>query len=55
MPDEKGWSETHGLVILITMVVLMLIISQEGKPGAYVRRRCAGVWGPQTPSVTAPR
>lgn len=32
LSDEMGYSETHGLLILIaTMVVLMLIISQVGK------------------------
>ncbi|MET7387568.1 glycine betaine/L-proline transporter ProP [Streptomyces sp. NPDC005529] len=32
LSDEMGYSETHGLIILIaTMVVLMLIISQVGK------------------------
>ncbi|WP_030379182.1 MULTISPECIES: glycine betaine/L-proline transporter ProP [unclassified Streptomyces] len=40
LSDEMGYSETHGLLILIvTMVVLMLVINQVGKVSDRVGRK----------------
>ncbi|WP_328918168.1 glycine betaine/L-proline transporter ProP [Streptomyces jietaisiensis] len=40
LSDEMGYSETHGLLILIiTMVVLMLVINQVGKLSDQVGRK----------------